>query len=165
LPAFSASLSCTSSSCVFYTDTKTCFNITPVEIFERLPHNGKSGAVGCHCAASWEHSGAKGLAQGPRVAIYMEEIQAIDIQRLSRAQEPQDNHRQHCRNTPPEKSRGESLGNHPAAIVQKPQGAAAMSPQAPPAAFYARADPAMDPRPETPGHNTPQAEARPSPGV
>ncbi|MEQ2306753.1 hypothetical protein AMECASPLE_011449 [Ameca splendens] len=27
------------------------------------------GAVGCHCAAPGEHSGAKGLAQGPRVVI------------------------------------------------------------------------------------------------
>ncbi|MEQ2295814.1 hypothetical protein AMECASPLE_018427 [Ameca splendens] len=27
------------------------------------------GTVGCRCAAPREHSGAKGLAQGPRVAI------------------------------------------------------------------------------------------------
>ncbi|MED6239196.1 hypothetical protein ATANTOWER_003258, partial [Ataeniobius toweri] len=47
--------------------------------------------------------------------------------------------------TPPqEKSRGESQGNHPAATVQKSQGAAAASPQALPAAVYARTDQAMD---------------------
>ncbi|MEQ2312434.1 hypothetical protein AMECASPLE_030995 [Ameca splendens] len=45
--------------------------------------------------------------------------------------------------TLPEKSRGESQWNHPAATVQKPQGAAATSPQAPPGAVYARADQAM----------------------
>ncbi|MEQ2193460.1 hypothetical protein XENOCAPTIV_028930 [Xenoophorus captivus] len=40
---------------------------------------------------------------------------------------------------------GESQVNHPAATVQKPQGAGATSPHAPLAAIYARADPAMDP--------------------
>ncbi|MED6249096.1 hypothetical protein ATANTOWER_009216 [Ataeniobius toweri] len=59
--------------------------------------------------------------------------------------------------TPPEKSRGESQENHP-----KLQGAAAMSPQAPPAAVYARADPAMDPETRD---ITPQAEARQSSGA
>ncbi|MED6279772.1 hypothetical protein CHARACLAT_004092, partial [Characodon lateralis] len=53
--------------------------------------------------------------------------------------------------SPPERSRGESQGNHPAATVQKPRGAAAMSPQAPPAAVYARADPTMDPESRNPG--------------
>ncbi|MEQ2314833.1 hypothetical protein AMECASPLE_016027 [Ameca splendens] len=52
---------------------------------------------------------------------------------------------------PQERSRGESQGNHPAATVQKPQGAAATSPQAPPAVVYARADPAMDPDTQDPG--------------
>ncbi|MEQ2299323.1 hypothetical protein AMECASPLE_014033 [Ameca splendens] len=32
-------------------------------------HYDRQGAVGCHCAAPGEHSGAKGLAQGPRVVI------------------------------------------------------------------------------------------------
>ncbi|MEQ2233286.1 hypothetical protein ILYODFUR_020230, partial [Ilyodon furcidens] len=58
-----------------------------------------------------------------------EEIRATDIQRAPRAQEPQENHRWDYCMQPPEKSRGESQGNHPAATVQKPQGAAAMSPQ------------------------------------
>ncbi|MEQ2310397.1 hypothetical protein AMECASPLE_008441, partial [Ameca splendens] len=42
-------------------------------------------------------------------------------------------------------------GNHPAATVQKTQGAAATSPQAPPAAVYVRADPAMDSETRDPG--------------
>ncbi|KAK5617375.1 hypothetical protein CRENBAI_006913 [Crenichthys baileyi] len=58
----------------------------------------------------------------------------------------------------PEKSRGESQGNHPAATVQKPQGAAATSPQAPLAAVYARADPAMDT--ETRDHGTYHSPSR-----
>ncbi|MEQ2248005.1 hypothetical protein ILYODFUR_014903 [Ilyodon furcidens] len=45
---------------------------------------------------------------------------------------------------------GESLGNHPAATVQKPQGAAATNPQAPLAAVHVRADPAMDPETRDP---------------
>ncbi|MED6278489.1 hypothetical protein CHARACLAT_024443 [Characodon lateralis] len=73
-----------------------------------------------------------------------EEIQALEIQRPPRVQKPQENHRQDYRN-PPERSRGESRGNHPAATVQKPQGTAAMSQQAPPTAVYARADPVIDP--------------------
>ncbi|MED6281664.1 hypothetical protein CHARACLAT_023984 [Characodon lateralis] len=47
--------------------------------------------------------------------------------------------------TPPEKSRGESQGNHPVTTVQKPQGAAAMNSQAPLVAIFVRADPAMYP--------------------
>ncbi|KAK5609581.1 hypothetical protein CRENBAI_004454 [Crenichthys baileyi] len=58
--------------------------------------------------------------------------------------------------TPPEKSSGESHGSHPAATVQKPQGTAATSPQAPPAAVHARADPAMDPETQDPGTHHPQ---------
>ncbi|KAK5598901.1 hypothetical protein CRENBAI_002110 [Crenichthys baileyi] len=89
-------------------------------------------------------------AQWSWVGTDTEEIRATDIQRPPRAQEPQENHRRdYC--TPPEKGRGESQGNHPAATVQKPQGAAATSPQAPPAAAYARADPAIDPETQDPG--------------
>ncbi|MED6240365.1 hypothetical protein ATANTOWER_019950 [Ataeniobius toweri] len=57
--------------------------------------------------------------------------------------------------TPAEKSRGESQGSHPAATMQKPQGAAATSPQAPPATVHARADPAMDPETQDPGTHHP----------
>ncbi|MEQ2305022.1 hypothetical protein AMECASPLE_033235, partial [Ameca splendens] len=57
---------------------------------------------------------------------------------------------------PPE----ESKRNHPGATVQKPQGAAATSPQAPPEQIQPWTQ-----RPETPGHIIPQAEARQSPGV
>ncbi|MED6239397.1 hypothetical protein ATANTOWER_005942 [Ataeniobius toweri] len=53
----------------------------------------------------------------------------------------------HCK----QKSRGESQGNHPAATVQKPQGAATTSPQALPAGVYAGADPTMDPETREPG--------------
>ncbi|MEQ2241646.1 hypothetical protein ILYODFUR_027450 [Ilyodon furcidens] len=53
--------------------------------------------------------------------------------------------------TLPERHCGESQGNHPAATLQKPQGASATSPQAPAAAVYARADPAMDPDTRDPG--------------
>ncbi|KAK5607876.1 hypothetical protein CRENBAI_009596 [Crenichthys baileyi] len=57
---------------------------------------------------------------------------------------------------PLEKSRGESQGKHPAATLQKPRGAAAMSPQTLPAAIYARADLAMDPETRDPGtHDSP----------
>ncbi|MEQ2220911.1 hypothetical protein ILYODFUR_010414 [Ilyodon furcidens] len=83
----------------------------------------------------------------------MEEIQATDIQRPPRAQEPQENHhRDYC--NPPERSRGESQGNHPAATVQKPQGAAAV---------YAPADPAMDPETRDPRayHSPSRAPAEP----
>ncbi|MEQ2267348.1 hypothetical protein XENORESO_004754, partial [Xenotaenia resolanae] len=62
--------------------------------------------------------------------------------------EPQENNNRDYCNPPPEKSGGESRGNHP---VQKPQGAAATSPQAPPAAVYTQADPAMDPETRDPG--------------
>ncbi|MED6231941.1 hypothetical protein ATANTOWER_015086 [Ataeniobius toweri] len=79
----------------------------------------------------------------------MEEIPAIDIKWPPRAQEPKENHcRDYC--NPPEKSMGESQENHPAATVEKPQGAAA-SPRAPLAALYTRADPAMDPEACDPG--------------
>ncbi|MEQ2316903.1 hypothetical protein AMECASPLE_037189 [Ameca splendens] len=44
-----------------------------------------------------------------------------------------------------------TAGNHPAATAQKPQIAAAMSPQAPPAAVFAKADPAKDPETQDPG--------------
>ncbi|MED6234988.1 hypothetical protein ATANTOWER_011440, partial [Ataeniobius toweri] len=47
-------------------------------------------------------------------------------------------------------SSGESQGNHPAATVQKPQGAAATSPQTPPAAFYARAGTEIQGNPSDP---------------
>ncbi|KAK5610704.1 hypothetical protein CRENBAI_001166, partial [Crenichthys baileyi] len=56
----------------------------------------------------------------------------------------------------PEKSRGESQGNHPAATVQKPQEAAVGSRLRPSRSSHG---------PETLGHITPQAEARQSPGV
>ncbi|KAK5619203.1 hypothetical protein CRENBAI_022200 [Crenichthys baileyi] len=70
---------------------------------------------------------------------------------------------------PPQRRAGGA--NHPPATVQKPQGAAARSPQALPAAVYARADPAMDPEARDPrtyhpsrmnrqGH-TPTGELRP----
>ncbi|KAK5604867.1 hypothetical protein CRENBAI_008125 [Crenichthys baileyi] len=69
--------------------------------------------------------------------------------------------------TPSEKTRGESQENHPEATVQKPQGAAAMSQQAPPAAVYAQADPAMDPETLDPGtyHSPSRGRTEPrSPG-
>ncbi|MEQ2289777.1 hypothetical protein AMECASPLE_036745 [Ameca splendens] len=78
----------------------------------------------------------------------MEEIWATDIQRPPRAM---DSHHRRDYHNPPEKSRGESQGNHPAATVQKPQGAAVMSPQVLLAAVYARADPAMDLETRDPG--------------
>ncbi|MED6255998.1 hypothetical protein ATANTOWER_018024 [Ataeniobius toweri] len=97
----------------------------------------------------------------------------LDPGRIWRRSEPQTstgppehrNPRRATTTTPPEKSRGESQGSHPEATVQMPQEAAATSPQAPPAAVCARADPAMDPETRDPGHITPQAEARQSPGV
>ncbi|XP_017291154.1 lysine-rich arabinogalactan protein 19-like [Kryptolebias marmoratus] len=49
--------------------------------------------------------------------------------------------------------------------MQKPQGAAAMSPQAPPATRYTRADPAMDRETQAPRAHHPPAGARPSPGT
>ncbi|MED6241761.1 hypothetical protein ATANTOWER_026153 [Ataeniobius toweri] len=64
-----------------------------------------------------------------------------------------------------EKSKGEPQGNHPAAMVQKLQGTAATSPQARPAAMYARADPAMDPETRDLGHITPQAKTQQSQGA
>ncbi|MED6246197.1 hypothetical protein ATANTOWER_014315 [Ataeniobius toweri] len=55
--------------------------------------------------------------------------------------------------SPPAKSRGESQGNHAAATVQKPQGAAVTSLLV---AVYARADPAMDPETRDPiTHHSP----------
>ncbi|MEQ2305120.1 hypothetical protein AMECASPLE_034297 [Ameca splendens] len=59
----------------------------------------------------------------------------------------------------------EFQGNHSAATVQKPQEAAATSPQASQAAFYARADPAMDPETRDPGTHHSQTEAQQSPGA
>ncbi|MEQ2253298.1 Neurofibromin 1 [Ilyodon furcidens] len=46
------------------TDTK---EIRATDIKRAPQSTGTPGAVGCHCAAPGEHSGAKGLAQGPRV--------------------------------------------------------------------------------------------------
>ncbi|KAK5605812.1 hypothetical protein CRENBAI_005411, partial [Crenichthys baileyi] len=68
---------------------------------------------------------------------------------------------------PPERSRGESNGNHPAATVQKPQGAAATSPQGPLAAIYTRADTAMDPETRDPGtyHSPSRGPGKQPPGV
>ncbi|MED6246524.1 hypothetical protein ATANTOWER_019280 [Ataeniobius toweri] len=64
-------------------------------------------------------------------------FQAIDIQRLPRAQEPQEIHRWDYR-------------NHPREEQGRARGAAVTSPQAPQAAFYAQADPAMDPETQDP---------------
>ncbi|MED6250263.1 hypothetical protein ATANTOWER_028013 [Ataeniobius toweri] len=86
----------------------------------------------------------------------MEEIRATDMQGPFRAQEPQENHRQDYRNPPRGGSRGEPQGNHPAATVQKPQGAAARSPPGLLATVYAGADPATDPETRDPGtHHSP----------
>ncbi|MEQ2292493.1 hypothetical protein AMECASPLE_023647 [Ameca splendens] len=77
----------------------------------------------------------------------MEEILAIDIQRSPREQEPQDNH---LYLNSLEKSRGKPQGNQPAATVQKAQGAAATSLQAPLIAVHTGADPNMDPETQDP---------------
>ncbi|KAK5602294.1 hypothetical protein CRENBAI_014178 [Crenichthys baileyi] len=91
---------------------------------------------------------------GPRTD--MEEIRATDIQRPPRTQEPQDNHSRDYRN-PPDKNRGESQGNHPAATEQKPR-------ELQQRAHRPRRQPStpeqIQPwtqRPETLGHITPQA--------
>ncbi|MEQ2220802.1 hypothetical protein ILYODFUR_009259 [Ilyodon furcidens] len=60
---------------------------------------------------------------------------------------------------------GEPWGNHPAAMVQKRQGAAVMIPKALLSAIYAGADPAMDPETRDPGAHHLPAEARQSQGA
>ncbi|MEQ2226501.1 hypothetical protein ILYODFUR_028086 [Ilyodon furcidens] len=73
-----------------------------------------------------------------------EEKQATDIQRPLRAQEPQENHRRDYRN-PPREEQGRIPGEPPRSHTAEAPGASVTSPQAPPTAVYARADPAMDP--------------------
>ncbi|MEQ2277676.1 hypothetical protein XENORESO_006167 [Xenotaenia resolanae] len=63
-----------------------------------------------------------------------------------------------------EKNRGEPQRNHPAATVQKPQGAAPTSPQALPVAVYAGEDPAMDPETRDPGAHHPPSRGPTEPG-
>ncbi|MED6258112.1 hypothetical protein ATANTOWER_003106 [Ataeniobius toweri] len=70
------------------------------------------------------------------------------IKRPPRAQEPQGNHCRDYRN-PAREEQGRVTGEPPSSHRAEAPGSC--SPQAPPAAVYARADPAMDPETRDPG--------------
>ncbi|MEQ2281522.1 hypothetical protein AMECASPLE_031321 [Ameca splendens] len=91
-------------------------------------------------------------------------FQAIDIQRLPRAQEPQEIHRWDYRNHPREEQ-GRVLREPSSSHSAEAQGAPATSPQAPHQPSTPEQIQPWTQRPETLGHITHQAEARQSPGV